>query len=257
MHKQNIAREFSRAAAGYDQAAVLQREIAGRLLAGLPHLSGRVVDMGCGTGYVSRHLPDGLQVLALDIAQGMLQQARHLASAHAYVNADAEALPLQDGCADAVVSSLAVQWCHHPARMFAEVWRVLRPGGWLCLTTLGPRTLWELRAAWAAVDQEEHVNRFASLACWQQAAGHGWVNQHWQARDSVALYDSARQVMRDLKQLGASHTDAAEVHRGRALAGRQRLQALELAYEQVCSGDALTVTYDVFYAYLQKPCNPL
>ena len=74
--------------------------------------------------------------------------------------ADAEALPLVNDSVDLVFSSLALQWCYRPDHLFAELARVLKPGGICVFTSLGPDTLRELRAAWAAVDAHQHVNAF-------------------------------------------------------------------------------------------------
>ena len=48
-----VRRAFTRAAAGYDAAAVLQREIAARMLERLDYVKiqpGTIIDLGCGTG---------------------------------------------------------------------------------------------------------------------------------------------------------------------------------------------------------------
>ena len=71
VNKQAVAAAFSRAAASYDTAAVLQREVGERLLGmGLSHPGQQVLDAGCGTGYFSRRWRElGKQVSALDLAQ--------------------------------------------------------------------------------------------------------------------------------------------------------------------------------------------
>jgi len=71
---------FERAAADYDRVAVLQREIADRLLGRLDYIRlapQRILDLGTGTGYaidpLTRRYPRA-RVLALDFAQGMLSR---------------------------------------------------------------------------------------------------------------------------------------------------------------------------------------
>ena len=60
---------------------------------------------------------------------------------------DAEHLPLASQSVDLVFSSLAIQWCARPHLLFAELARVLRPGGRCLFTSLGPDTLRELRTS--------------------------------------------------------------------------------------------------------------
>jgi malonyl-CoA O-methyltransferase len=80
--KREVRRAFSRAAADYDAAAVLQREVCARMLERLEYIKlqpERILDAGSGTGWGTRRLVQkypSAQMIALDIAGGMLQAAR-------------------------------------------------------------------------------------------------------------------------------------------------------------------------------------
>ena len=79
----HIRRAFSRSAAGYDAVAVLQHEVEKRLLESLDYLGDRApklaVDVGSGPGHAAatmhKRWPKA-QVIALDLAMGMLRQTR-------------------------------------------------------------------------------------------------------------------------------------------------------------------------------------
>ncbi len=83
LDKQRLRASFERAAETYDDVAVLQRTIADRLLERLDVVKLKpavVLDVGCGTGYVTRALArryPRAQRLALDIAESMVRHARH------------------------------------------------------------------------------------------------------------------------------------------------------------------------------------
>src|ERR1019366_10743419 len=80
--KKLMRRAFNRASAGYDAAAVLQREVCTRMLERLEYIKlqpERILDAGSGTGWGTRRLAQrypAAQVIELDIAIGMLQTAQ-------------------------------------------------------------------------------------------------------------------------------------------------------------------------------------
>jgi SAM-dependent methyltransferase len=102
----------------------------------------RVLDAGCGAGVpVMRHLLErGIDTVGLDFSATQLALARDLVPDARPVQGDLASLPFPDASFDAVVSYYAVihvPRTEHPAA-FAEVRRVLRPGG-LTLLCLGAR----------------------------------------------------------------------------------------------------------------------
>lgn len=170
LRKADISRSFGLAADSYDSAAGLQRQVGRRLLEKFPVCAepGRILDVGCGTGFLTGLLAArsaSQPVLALDIAQPMLQAARlkNRGMPVAYLCADAENLPFADHSLQQVYSNLALQWCQNLNAVFTGVRRLLQSNGQWVFSTFGPDTLNELRAAWARVDDFAHVNDFFSI----------------------------------------------------------------------------------------------
>ncbi len=226
---------FARAAAEYDGLAVLQRQIGERLLGHLPEASdsGWMVDVGAGTGWcaqqLARRYPDR-PLLVLDIAEGMLQQARMrcFPGQASFVAGDAEMLPLASGSAGLLISNLALQWCLDPLGALTEMARVLQPGGCLLLTTFVSGTLEELRQAWSQVDEYTHVNDFQTpqrLEAYFPAAGY----REWRMTEQRLRlgYDSLVGLFLDLKGIGAHNVTT---RRPRQLMGKGRLRRLETVY---------------------------
>ncbi|MBA4501457.1 malonyl-ACP O-methyltransferase BioC [Marinobacterium marinum] len=253
--KRRVAQAFSRAAASYDSVAQLQRDIADRLMEWLPHqVDGNLLDLGCGTGYAAPYLREHYPqapLLHLDLAHGMLTFARDqrsVSDAH-YLCGDAEQLPLADGSVGLIWSSLAVQWCEQPALLLAELARVLRPGGRCLLATLGPGTLHELKRAWAAVDDDVHVNNFIPLP---QLLAHNTALQvlRCETEDKVLRYRRLQDLMHELKALGAHNVNSRQEQ---GLSSRQRLVRLLEAYElQRQTDGSLPASYEVYYLELLK-----
>jgi malonyl-CoA O-methyltransferase len=249
-------RAFSRASAVYDAAAVLQAAVRAELLGRLDVVRTEprvVLDLGCGTAHSTRALEKRFpraRVIAMDAAHGMLVAARAQQRwwrRFPRVQADAAALPLASASVDLLFSNLMLQWCPDLDRVFAEFQRVLRPDGLLHFTTFGPDTLCELRAAFAAVDDRDHVNAFADM----HEIGEGLVRAGFAAPvldvdRHLLTYPDALELMRDLKAIGANQVVGA---RQRGLTGRGRIAAMQRAYEAERRDGRLPATYEVVYGH--------
>lgn len=260
-HKQQVRKAFDQAADSYDRAAAVQREVCHRLaaLAAATPPCGpvsRILDAGCGTGFgldliASPH--PAAHVVALDFAPAMLARLRQNSPAAAVsaLCADLEALPLAAGSIDAIWSSLALQWCD-PALALAQIARALRPGGVAWIATLGPATLWELREAFARVDEASHVIPFHPPTHWIAAAEQAGLSLVAKDLDpAYALAPDLRGLLRDIKAIGA-HSVGEE--RRRKPLGRAAWRTLESAYEPHRRPDGLLpATYDLILLALKKP----
>jgi SAM-dependent methyltransferase len=105
----------------------------------------RVVDVASGTGVLAREAlaavsPDG-EVVGVELNPGMLAVARRKAPAVDWREAPAEALPLETGSFDAVLSQFGLMFFADRPAAIREMWRVLRPGGRLAI------------AVWDALDR--------------------------------------------------------------------------------------------------------
>lgn len=108
----------------------------------------RVLDIGTGPGYAAaRAAQRGASVVGVDVAPAMVQRARRLCPDLDFHQADAQALPFENRCFDAVVGNFAVLHWGRPEEAVGELVRVLKAGGRLALTT------WDLpqRARWISV----------------------------------------------------------------------------------------------------------
>lgn len=261
LNKRHIARHFARAAASYDRVAVLQREIGERLserLEVLKLVPAQVLDVGCGTGHLTRALARRYAkatVYGLDIAPPLLRVARGKRgwfSRSAFVAGDAERLPIASDSVDLLVSNLALQWCELEAA-FPEFLRVLRPGGAVFFTTFGPDTLHELRAAWAAVDSDVHVHRFLDMHDVGDAlARAGFADAVMDVERLTLEYADPREVLRDLKALGANN---AAGRRAPGLLGKDRFQRFLDAYAAQRVGGKIPASYEVVFGHAWAPAQ--
>ncbi len=255
--KHRIAANFSKAAAGYDSFAQFQQTVGERLLENLPVMKIRpawFADLGSGTGRVAEVLLKiypGSRGIQMDLAVNMLRRARPRwpwqRFRRSWVCADAESLPMKDASVDLIASNLMLQWCNEPGRVMEESFRVLRPGGLLIFSTLGPDTLHELRESWSAVDAEVHVNAFMDIhAVGTALAAMGFSGAVLGTEKFTLTYNDGMALMRDLKRLGTGNTNAG---RARSLTGKGRLAGMLQHYERFRQEGKLPATYEIIYAH--------
>jgi malonyl-CoA O-methyltransferase len=268
LDKARVRASFSRAAATYDGAAVLQKRVREEMFSRLDLVKiapQAILDAGCGTGRASFGLQKrfkNAQVYSLDIAFGMLQQTKlqqpwlqkwsqKILGESSLLCADIEHLPIADNSMDLVWSNLALQWCNDLDQCFAEFKRVLKPDGLLMFSTAGPDTLKELRAATS--NGHTHVSRFIDMHDIGDAlirAGFG--TPVLDVEYYTLTYDDAKSAMRDLKSIGAHNATAG---RARGLQGKGFLSNLTQNYERFRTNGKLPATYEMIYGHAWKPIS--
>jgi len=101
-----------------------------------------VLDIGCGAGtdllLAARHAGPRGRAIGVDMTEAMRDRALASAKSAGLSNvevhcADATAIPLPDSSIDVVISNGVLNLVPEKDRAFAEIWRVLRPGGRLQL----------------------------------------------------------------------------------------------------------------------------
>lgn len=248
---------FERAANSYDKAAVLQREIARRLTSRLDYvkLDPRVVlDLGCGTGYISAELMQRYaktQVVATDIALNMLYKTAEKGGWFRKPNivcSEAEHLPFRDASFELVISNLMLQWCDDLLGVFSGVSRILKPNSLFSFTSFGPDTLKELRESWQQVDSHVHTHPFIDMHDVGDALMKSGFQQPVLDMEMITLhYPSLRTLMMDLKNIGASN---ATLKRNKGLTAKQTLRQLEEAYQPFRLSDgSYPLSYEVIYGH--------
>lgn len=260
LQKQTIADSFSKAATGYEASAFLQKEVASRLLERLELMNvspENILDAGCGTGFCTRILDKKFskaKTIGVDLAPGMInfaKQQKGFFNKIEYQVADVEKLPFIDNSFDLVFSNLAVQWLVEPKQAFLELNRVLKPGGLLIFSSMGPDTLTELKQSWRQVDQDVHVNDFLDMHIIGDQVYNAQFDNTVMDRDVITMtYQTMVGLMKDLKAIGAHNMNT---ERQKGLLGKSKFEKLKKAYEAFRWDDGqLPATYEVVYGHAWK-----
>ena len=176
----------AKAAATYDAAAdhfdneplSFWEQIGRRTVAGLRFPAGaHVLDVGCGTGASALPAaqavgPQG-SVLGVDLAARLLERARRKATARGLTNvefrlADMTALGYPDDHFDAVVSVFSIFFVPDMEGLVRELWRMVRPGGKLAVTTWGPRIFEPAYSRWLAAIKQERPDLHSAFNPWDR-----------------------------------------------------------------------------------------
>lgn len=100
----------------------------------------RVIDIGSGAGFdtfiAAGQVGSAGRVVGIDMTPEMLAKSSETAETLGFSHVEfreglAEAIPVEDGWADAVISNGVINLCADKKAVFEEIRRVLKPGGWL------------------------------------------------------------------------------------------------------------------------------
>ncbi len=250
LDRKTVIAAFNKAAQSYDQAAVLQREIADRLLDRLELVQIQpeiILDIGARTGYTSHLLAERYtkaQVIAVDWAENLLRFKEQKSILK--ICAEPEKLPLPAECADLIVANLVWHWVDDKMRCLQEWRRLLKPGGLLLFTTLGPDTLHELRASFAEVDEHPHVHLFLDMHdIGDLLMAVKFAEPVMQAEHLFLTYSHLKDLFRDLRNTGVTNALRA---RRQSLYGKQRWQKMQDRYNNFSSIEyGFPATMEVIY----------
>lgn len=203
--KRRIGNAFG-AASGYDEAAHVQRKTATRLAGNIAALAlperPRILEIGCGTGLLSRALKrqgvEGRRLLT-DLAPAMVARCRdwmgQSEGVH-YLAMDGEELPFApDVRFDLICSSLAFQWFDDLPAALNRLAALVAPGGHLAFATLADGSFSEWHRVYGRGDAPAYPSPEALMAL--APAGFG------ASIDSFELFQSFASTLQFLRQLRA------------------------------------------------------
>lgn len=250
----SVQQNFSRAATLYDQHAQLQQEVLARLVTDAltqlpPHAT--LLDIGAGTGQFARMtlpLRPDWRVLSLDFAFGMCREASVCSVA---IQGDAMRLPIATASVDAVVSSLCIQWVPELQATFAEIARVLKPGGTAFIATLTYGTLQELR------DAADVAGVPLTLLMMREASEYNRAGERAGMRaishvplPQTRFYPHVGALLRSMRMIGAGGNSGVAT---RGMMGAQRWKNLLAHYESMRTVPGIPATWEVLHQQWEKP----
>ncbi len=243
--KKTIQKNFSHSAGDYDSNARVQRRVAHELIGRAGKIEGEVLDIGCGTGSIAELLER--EVVGVDLSYSMC--AKNYGSC---INGDAENLPLKNESFDFVISSLALQWINDVQKFSDEIFRVLKPGGKVAVSTFTSGTLAELETAFAFLDSEPHIIKFKpAMQIFAAFKRSGFSDLVINSQVITYQHKNIFEVMHSIKSVGGGY----QVAKTRGLRGKKYFERLENAYKSkfaTKNSPTLPVTWQALYITAEK-----
>jgi len=115
-----------------------ERRVREYIISKIPKNVNSILDIGCGNGWVAKEfLPKGKQVYSLDISvtNPAVVKKLYTSPKHFAVTADSFHLPFNDDSFDCVIASEIIEHVFDPSRFIKELFRVVKKGGSLIITT--------------------------------------------------------------------------------------------------------------------------
>ncbi|MBF2000459.1 MAG: methyltransferase domain-containing protein [Synechococcales cyanobacterium M58_A2018_015] len=217
-YKSTVVQHFGDAAQDYDRYAELQRQCAQQLLERIAAQSlhipdGVILEIGCGTGFVTQALIQTFPHRYLeitDLSPQMIQACQSnliIPSAQAdritFHVLDGEAIRQTEWRYALIVSGFVFQWFTNPIQSLHRLISCLQPGGWLCLSFPGKHSFPEWRAVCHRLNLPFTANPLPNPEQLQRQLPLDAMTRHLETVQFTISYTNAIEFFRSLKRIGA------------------------------------------------------
>ena len=207
--KIKAATTYNRAAIHFDDAPLAFWELYGHRTVGRLDLKrgSSVLDVGCGTGASALPAaelvgPDGT-VLGVDLAEKLLEQARAKAAQRHLQNvefrlADMTDLGFPDQHFEAIISVFSIFFVPDMEALVRELWRMVKPGGKLAITTWGHSFFEPVYTVWRAAVRTERPDLYTAFNPWDRINAPDQLHQLLQSGgvpDAEIIPESGSQIL--------------------------------------------------------------
>jgi malonyl-CoA O-methyltransferase len=265
INKSLVARRFDRSSSTYDQHAVIQKQMAQRLLQTLNRFEQpieRICEIGCGTGYLTNLLIQRyseVELTAIDIAPKMIETARRKIpnpNIHWYIGDAEDVDSYLTGKYDLIISNATIQWLSNPKETVGYWEEALRPNGLLLASTFGIDTFQELTALFQkqekqhSLQPDQHHLSMHPSSYWKQLLEFsGLISVDVQENWKKVFYPSCRSFLQGIKSTGANYSTS----HSPSLTNYQLLKNVMEEYDRLYrEGTGVYATYHVIQLHGQK-----
>lgn len=255
-----ISKWFDKIAKNYDAFSVLQQSVASMLIERLLPMQvspKKIIDVGCATGFGLLLLEDKFKetdVLGLDISKKMLHYAQKRGKwlrKRQVMCADANDMPIHSASVDMIFCNLLFPYIHDCRKILKEILRILRPGGLLVFSSLGPDSLQEIRRSWANIDDDPHVKTFLDIHdVGDSLLAEGFVEPILEIENFQFNFSDTQKMFAELRGLGFRNEDS---QRFSFLTSKRRWQRFLEQLLLLKQNQKIPLTFEIILAHAWKP----
>lgn len=201
--KDYTAQCFSSSSDSYEAAASVQDAVVDQLMriaqhAGLTDNCRHVIEVGCGTGLLSRRLAATLHTDGLEMWDITGKAPTGVAGTFRCGDAELMIRDVPDGTVDAIISASTLQWFNSPLCFVRQCARALKPRGILVFSTFGPDNLMQTSALTGL------ALPCLSAGQWQELHFCGLELLYAGQTMHTMYFDTAADIFRHLRQTGVN-----------------------------------------------------
>jgi malonyl-CoA O-methyltransferase len=246
--KSKIKSNFDRACKSYDENAILQKQVAKKLVEFAKneiHKADRIIDLGCGTGFITGEILSKLpqkEITQADISQKMLAINPHPTPK---IIGDIENLPFSINSFDLALSSLSFQWLNDLENTLPKILKTLKNNGKLCFSTLGNGSLKELRESCEKLKIDLSINDFSSEDELKKILQK--FNFSLKKEEIILEYQDCFDLLKSMKKIGAGYSQSTKQ------IGKKQFELLNSFYlKNFKTKSKVFATWQIFYISLQS-----
>lgn len=258
LERQAVQQYFEQHASGYVQRNRLQKQIGQDLVSQLqrhvPQPLHNFIDLGCGSGEVSRLLrKSGIcqSLTGCDISPAMLQQWQ-LRNQGKALQASFDSLPVEAESYAGAFANMALHWASDLSVALAEIHRIVKAGGLLACSIPVTGSLTELQQAYQR-QRTQALFPFMSEQAVQQTVSRYFQIIHQHSRRYTLWFDSVPQLLRYLKYSGVMWYP----NRFQGLTTPRMLNRMTHAYAQFRQPQGLPLSFKIISLIGMKRCKPI
>ena len=243
----NPAFSFSRAVESYNNAAIVQKQVA-RKTAELINNNNldKILDIGCGTGFVAQNLVkrSGIKCIGIDISTAMCRKSMQTGCYNATIASDMTSLPFPAKHFNLIISSLAVQWCNDLPLLHSELYRTICSDGSVVISTILDGTLRELDTCMkelfgtSSVKPLKNIEQY--ISCAKQA---GFLHVETSTETIIHPFASASELIRNIILTGAHTNDSSLIMTRSKLKQLNQLYALKYRTQDALVASSWRIGY--------------
>lgn len=239
--KSLVKRRFKKSLATYYDNAIVQKQMAEKLIKLLPEKTyNTVFEIGCSTGVLTKEITENIKynkIVVNDIVPEAKQYIDNILPNYTFISGDIEALELKDKY-DLIISNACIQWCNDIKAVINKLYKNLNKEGVLAVSVFGDSNFKELNNIFEFNEKKYSVKELKEIL-------KDYDNYFITEDKTEILFDNLKELLQHIKYTGANSVREYTLT-------KTTLKNYEIKYKNYYSkNDKLVLTYNPVYIIIK------